>query len=73
MVATELFVPKFHFRIAYVVLIPLTCIFWLSAWAWAAQWASALGDYNWYGGRDNWYNKYFGSMAAGAALGAFTW
>jgi hypothetical protein len=70
-----LFEWKFHnlfLRIAYVVLLPLGAIFWLSAWAWAASVASAFRSI-WTGTGSSNLDKFSASIAACAALGAFTW
>ncbi|KAK6853084.1 hypothetical protein PG995_009896 [Apiospora arundinis] len=50
----------------------MTCIFWLSSWAWAASWASFLLAYynsSYYPG----FRSFGSAMAACAALGAVTW
>ncbi|KAK8042487.1 hypothetical protein PG994_012970 [Apiospora phragmitis] len=64
---------QFYYRIAMMVAYILTCIFWLSGWAWSASWASFLLAYSY----DDFYYPgihTFGSvMAACAALGAVTW
>ena len=50
----------------------LTCIFWLSSWAWSASWAAFVLAY--YDGFFYVGLHTFGSvMAACAALGAVTW
>lgn len=75
MLAAEFFAPHMYLRLLFVGALILDAIFWLSAWAWAASWAS------------NYYSIYnaagFGlyaelqawgaSMLAGSVLGAFTW
>ncbi|KAK8080382.1 hypothetical protein PG997_008200 [Apiospora hydei] len=69
----ELKAHHFYYRIAMLVAYILTCIFWLSAWAWAASWASFVLAYY---ANDFYYPGLhtFGSvMAACAALGAVTW
>lgn len=74
MIVFELWYHKFYLRLVYVVLLPLAAIFWLSSWAWAASVASAFrGGYN--GGffQDDSLDRYGSSIAACAALGAFTW
>ncbi|KAI0468686.1 hypothetical protein F4859DRAFT_524209 [Xylaria cf. heliscus] len=40
MLAIEHFAPQFYYRIVIIVGQLLSVIFWLSAWAWAASWAS---------------------------------
>lgn len=73
MLVFELWYHQFYLRLAYVVLLPLAAIFWLSAWAWAASVASVFrGSYNSFWGSDD-LNRYSSSIAACAALGAFTW
>ncbi|KAK0388639.1 hypothetical protein NLU13_4882 [Sarocladium strictum] len=65
---------QFYIRLTYVVLLPLTAIFWLSAWAWSASVASAFrGAYNDALFRSTALGRYGASIAACAALGAFTW
>jgi hypothetical protein len=63
---------QFYVRLAYLVLLPLCAIFWLSAWAWSASVASAFRGYYSGFGDDDW-DRYAASIAACAALGAFTW
>lgn len=72
MIAFERFAPQFYLRLTYVVLLPLSAIFWLSAWAWAASVASVWSGYDssFWGGE---LSRYSASIAACAALGAFTW
>ena len=72
MIAFERFFPQFYIRLTYVVLLPITAIFWLSAWAWAASVASVFRGYNSSFWGDD-LNRYSSSIAACAALGAFTW
>lgn len=72
MLASEFFAPQLYFRLAFICGLILAAIFWLSAWAWAASFASDL--YRIYGvGGYNDSNPWAASMAAGAVLGAFTW
>ena len=74
MIVFELWFHQFYLRLTYVVLLPLCAIFWLSGWAWAASIASAFrGAYDGRLFRDDDLDKYGDSMAACAALGAFTW
>lgn len=75
MLASEFFFPQFYFRLAFIVLLLLDCVFWLSSWAWAARWAASLEALRRGTGSsaDDVYNGYYGSLAAGAALGAFVW
>lgn len=67
MLAAEFFAHNLFIRIVFVVALALDAIFWLSGWAWAASLASAYNGV--YGDAD----AYGASMAAAAALGAFTW
>jgi len=74
MLVFEFWYHQFYLRLAYVVLLPLAAIFWLSAWAWAASVASVFrGSYgdSFFGSDD--LDRYSSSIAACAALGAFTW
>ncbi|KAH7119465.1 hypothetical protein B0J13DRAFT_457779 [Dactylonectria estremocensis] len=72
MLASEFFAPQLYLRLAFICGLILAAIFWLSAWAWAASFASDL--YRIYGvGGYNDSNPWAASMAAGAILGAFTW
>ncbi|KAK8028301.1 hypothetical protein PG991_005357 [Apiospora marii] len=68
----ELKANQFYYRIAMLLAYILTCVFWLSSWAWSASWAAftlAYYDGYFYSGLHT-----FGSvMAACAALGAVTW
>ncbi|CAM1511183.1 Fc.00g086960.m01.CDS01 [Cosmosporella sp. VM-42] len=75
MLVSEFFAPQLYFRLAFVGALILDAIFWLSAWAWAASVASDWISYynNWGFGSDSGLDKYGSSMAAAAALGAFTW
>jgi hypothetical protein len=66
MIASELFFPRLYYRLAFIVFLVLACIFWLSAWAWAARWAGFLGEY----GR---YADIYGSITAAALFGALVW
>jgi hypothetical protein len=74
MLTAEFFAPQLYIRLAFVGALILAAIFWLSAWAWAASVASTVLGYD---GLYYYYNdtfkSYGSSMAAGAALGAFTW
>jgi len=73
MLVFEFFFDRFYTRIAFVVLLVLDAIFWLSAWSWAASWAGQLDDIGrWLGGSD-FYDRFYGSVAAAAALGAIVW
>ncbi|KAK6828191.1 hypothetical protein PG990_009806 [Apiospora arundinis] len=68
----ELKAQQFYYRIAMLVVYIMTCIFWLSSWAWAASWASFLLAYynsSYYPG----FRSFGSAMAACAALGAVTW
>ncbi|KAH7114147.1 hypothetical protein B0J13DRAFT_460365 [Dactylonectria estremocensis] len=69
MLASEFFAPQLYFRLAFICGLILAAIFWLSAWAWAASFASDLYRMYWYSDSNPWA----ASMAAGAVLGAFTW
>ncbi|KAL2255644.1 hypothetical protein VTK26DRAFT_2959 [Humicola hyalothermophila] len=68
--ALEVWAPQYFYRVGALVGYILTCIFWLTAWAWSASTASSwlgLGIFG--GGPDD-----FGSgMAACAGLGALVW
>lgn len=68
--AVEMFAPHLFYRVAFLIGYILSIIFWLSAWAWSASWASVtLGTY--YG---HVYVSQFGvSSAACAGLGAVVW
>jgi len=66
MIASELFFPRLYYRLAFIVFLGLAIIFWLSAWAWAARWASFYGEY----GR---YADIYGSITAAALFGALVW
>jgi hypothetical protein len=72
MIAFQYKFQKFYIRLTYVVLLPLCAIFWLSAWAWAASVASAFRGYDSFF-RDSALDRFSRSIAACAALGAFTW
>lgn len=75
MLAAEFFAPQLYMRLLFLGALVLAAIFWLSAWAWAAAWASDF--YRVYDGsglgRANGFDAWGASLAAGAALGAVTW
>ncbi|KIL93595.1 hypothetical protein FAVG1_03577 [Fusarium avenaceum] len=75
MLAAEFFAPQLYMRLLFLGTLVLAAIFWLSAWAWAAAWASDF--YRVYDGsglgRANGFDAWGASLAAGAALGAVTW
>jgi hypothetical protein len=75
MLAAEFFAPQLYMRLLFLGALVLAAIFWLSAWAWAAAWASDI--YRVYDntglGRANGFDAWGASLAAGAALGAVTW
>ncbi|KAH6996581.1 hypothetical protein BKA56DRAFT_666786 [Ilyonectria sp. MPI-CAGE-AT-0026] len=74
MLASEFFAPQLYIRIAFICALILDAIFWLSAWAWAASVASSFYSYyDGYYGSSHTLDAYGGSLAACAALGAFTW
>lgn len=74
MLASEFFAPQLYLRLAFVGALILAAIFWLSAWAWAASVASSvLGLDAYYYIYNDTFKSYGNSMAAAAALGAFTW
>jgi hypothetical protein len=68
--AIEMFAPHLFYRVAFLVGYILSIIFWLSAWAWSASWASLyLGtSYYYYG-----VSQFGVSSAACAGLGAVVW
>ncbi|KAM0810526.1 hypothetical protein AB5N19_10875 [Seiridium cardinale] len=68
-IAIELKAPRYYYRLAFLIAYILSCIFWLSGWAWAASWASAFLAYSIYG----YDNKLGGAMAGCAAIGAIIW
>ncbi|KAM5348441.1 hypothetical protein ACJ41O_008265 [Fusarium nematophilum] len=70
MLASEFFAPQFYLRLLFIGGLILSAIFWLSAWAWAASFAA---DIYRLGGRHSDLDPWGASIAAGAALGAFTW
>lgn len=73
----ELRAPHLYYRIAALIVYILSCIFWLSAWAWSASLASFwLATYcnGFLCGSTGDYGKQVGGALAGcAALGAVTW
>lgn len=74
MIALQIWFQKFYYRITYVVTLLISCIFWLSGWAWAADVASAFrSGYLDDGFRYKRLDRYSASIAACAALGAFVW
>lgn len=74
MLASEFFLPQFYFRLAFVVFLTLDCLFWLSAWAWAARLANLVGSLGHLtGSYDSARSRYYGSITAATVLGAFVW
>lgn len=74
MLVFEFFFARFYTRLVFIVLLTVLALFWLSAWAWAASWAGQLDDLAGYiGRRSDYYQKFYASVAAAAALGAFVW
>ncbi|KAH7124461.1 hypothetical protein EDB81DRAFT_912894 [Dactylonectria macrodidyma] len=72
MLASEFFAPHLYYRPTFICSLLLAAIFWLSAWAWAASFASDLYRFNSLSGY-NVSNPWAASIAAGATLGAITW
>ena len=75
MLVSEFFAPTMYFRLAFFVFLILDCIFWLAAWAWAAHWARWLDTVRRLtdSRADDFYKGFYGSITAGAVLGAFIW
>ncbi|KAF4998351.1 hypothetical protein FGRMN_3231 [Fusarium graminum] len=75
MLAAEFFAPHLYMRPLFLGALVLAAIFWLSAWAWAASWASEIYSvYDRSGlGRANGFDAWGASLAAGAGLGAGVW
>jgi hypothetical protein len=71
MLAFELFLHRFYYRLAFLVLLGLDCIFYLAAWSWAASWAGRWMSFSSAGSTI--YDQFAGSIVACAVLGAFTW
>ncbi|KAM0343458.1 hypothetical protein ACHAPU_008489 [Fusarium lateritium] len=75
MLAAEFWAPHLYMRPIFLGALVLAAIFWLSAWAWAASWASEI--YRLYDrsglGRATGFDAWGASLAAGAGLGAGTW
>lgn len=72
MIGFEYFYRVWYYRLAFIVLLVLDIIFWLSSWAWAAFMANHVGGlsrYYWSSGN----NEYKSTMTACAVLGAFNW
>ena len=72
MIGFQFYLPRFYYRLAFIVFLGLAVIFWLCSWAWAAFMANHVGGLS----RFYWSHgnaAYKAAMTACAVLGAFTW
>ncbi|KAI0864136.1 hypothetical protein F4860DRAFT_431187 [Xylaria cubensis] len=76
MLAIGYWVPQFYYRIIIIVGQLLSVIFWITAWAWAASWASytlSFDNYSSYDKIRGAWMAYGETIAACAGIGAGVW
>ncbi|KAI0553577.1 hypothetical protein F4679DRAFT_529653 [Xylaria curta] len=69
-------VPRFYYRIVFIIGQLLSVIFWITAWAWAASWASytlSFDNYSSYDKIRGAWMTYGKIIAACAGIGAGVW
>ncbi|KAI1733613.1 hypothetical protein F4680DRAFT_441033 [Xylaria scruposa] len=69
-------VPQFYYRIVFIIGQLLSVIFWITAWAWAASWASytlSFDNYSSYDKIRGAWMTYGKTIAACAGIGAGVW